>query len=207
MVSNLGWIRPGGGRIRPKLAEITRNPGIDLAFVGACWCLSQRAGAEVREIKMRKFFVVLATAVMLLVVPVGSVEATPPSQVNFEVVTSIGPFGDASGPFVASGPAVDSGLMCASGETVGSPGTVTGFNSQAGINIKADKLFICDDGSGEFVLKLQVRIDHKGDNFNWNVVDGSGDYANLHGSGSGIGIPICGPDCVVDIFDGGMHID
>ena len=86
------------------------------------------------------------------------------------------------------------------------------WRSPTGFNFIGIKYFTCDDGSGEFYVNLQARIDYrKGVSFNWNVLNGTGEYEDLHGAGSGIGIPgePCGnpDDCVLDIYFGGLHID
>jgi len=87
-------------------------------------------------------------------------------------------------------------------------GKVTGSQSKKGyVNIQAIHQFTCDDGSGDFLVKLQVRGNQDGNNFHWNIVGGTGDYEDLHGSGKGVGLPICGPDCVFDVYTGGLHID
>ena len=153
---------------------------------------------------MRRILVlIMALAVMLaLAVPAG---ATQPSGVNFEVEMSL--LGDPS-PFVASGPAVDSGLMCSEGEVLQVFGKTTGFQSAKGyVNFQAVHQFTCDDGSGDFLVKLQVRFNQNGDNFQWNILSGAGDYEDLHGTGDGIGLPDCGLNCVFDIYTGGLHIE
>jgi len=149
--------------------------------------------------------VVLAILFVAVAAPVG---ATTPSDVIIEVESSL--LG-APSPFVASGPAKDDGLICESGLVVDASGKTTGF-SQNGFNFSGIKHFTCDDGSGEFYVNLQARIDfRKGITFNWNVLSGTGDYEKLHGAGSGIGIdgvPCGDPDlCVLDLYDGGLHID
>ncbi len=153
---------------------------------------------------MFKKIILLTTIVMLLLVlSVTSVAATTPDRVQIEVTTS---YGDPS-PFVATGPAVDQGLICAAGIVVEDFGQATGF-SQNGFNFQGVKHFICADGSGEFFVNLQARIDYsRGTTFNWNVLSGTGDYEDLHGAGSGIGLYICGPECVLDIYGGKVHID
>jgi len=150
----------------------------------------------------RNVVLTLTIAVMMaLALPAG---ATSPSEVFIEVETSLlgGP-----GPFVASGSAVDDGLVCTEGMVVDASGKVTGF-SPNGFNFQAVKHFICGDGSGEFFVNLQARIDfRKGITFQWNVLSGTGDYEDLSGAGSGVGLDVCGPDCVFDVYDGGLHID
>jgi len=153
---------------------------------------------------MRRVLVLTAAmAVMLaMAAPAG---ATPPSGVSIEVEMSL--LG-APSPFVASGPAVDSDLMCSEGEVIQVFGKATGFQSDKGyVNFQVVHQFTCDDGSGDFLVKLQVRVNQNGDNFQWNILGGTGDYEDLHGSGNGVGLPICGPDCVFDVYTGGLHID
>jgi hypothetical protein len=142
---------------------------------------------------------------MALVSPVG---ATAPSGVEIAVESSL--VGD-PGPFTASGPAVDEGVICETGIVVDDSGKVTGF-SPTGFNFQGIKHFICADGSGEFFVNLQARIDfRKGVTFNWNVLSGTLAYEDLHGAGGGIGIggvPCGDPNlCVLDLYDGGFHID
>jgi hypothetical protein len=154
---------------------------------------------------MRKFLIMLAAvaplALTLAIVPAG---ATPPTDVSIEVESS---FLGAPSPFVASGPAVDDGVVCAEGTVVDASVNVAGFSNN-GFNFQGIKHFTCDDGSGEFFVNLQARIDfRKGTTFNWNVLSGTGDYEDLHGAGSGVGLDICGPDCVFDVYAGGLHID
>lgn len=149
---------------------------------------------------MRRLALLLIAAVFMA--PALPALATPPTAVNFEVPTVFG----ATAPFTASGPAVDSGLMCPMGSVDDIFGKGSAFNSQTGVNFQVVKVFTCDDGSGSFVVKLQVRLDFKGDNFQWVVLDGDGDYSNLHGSGSGIGIEPTGTS-IIDIYDGGVHLD
>lgn len=153
--------------------------------------------------------VLAALVVVLALAATGSLvwAASPPVDVHFEVLTTIPPGGGPTpGPFTATGPAVDEGIVCPDGVTTDVFGKASGFQSQTGgVNIQVVKLFMCDDGSGEFLVKLQVRIDKKGDNFNWNILGGTGDYEKLHGTGKGIGLPI--PDGVLDVYEGAAHID
>lgn len=159
---------------------------------------------------MRRFVTLLVVAALALaVLPVGSAAGdSPPLDVFFEVETTLPPDGPAFGPFAASGPAVDEGLICASGDTVDVGGRFSGFNPPGtGFNIQVFKLFTCDDGSGDFVLRLQVRVDRNGVNFSWVGVLATGELEDLqYGSGHGVGIPgvPCGdPDaCVLDLFEG-----
>ena len=145
--------------------------------------------------------VVMFVAVLALAVPAA---ASPPSDVDIEVETSL--LG-APSPFVASGSAVNDGLVCDAGMVVDASGKTTGF-SPNGFNFQGIKHFTCEDGSGEFFVNLQARIDfRKGITFSWNVISGTEDYEDLHGAGTGVGLELCGPDCVLDVYDGGLHND
>lgn len=156
----------------------------------------------------RKIILLTTTLTLLLVLSVASVgAATPPSDVQIEAdIDFAGGAGSAFGPFVAMGPAVDEGLICPNGEAVTVSSKVSGDEGNTGFNVQVIYSFTCDDGSGEFYVKLQVRIDQKGDNFNWVVLGGNGEYEKLHGTGSGIGLPL-GDEQVLDIYDGKVHID
>lgn len=156
---------------------------------------------------MRKIFVALAV-LATVVVPAGQASATPPADVTFVVETG---FGEDPAPFSASGDAVDQGLICAGGTVVNATGRGTGF-TRLGLNFHGIKHFTCADGTGEFFVNLQARIEFGRDvTFNWNVLSGTGDYADLRGAGRGIGIPgePCGDPgaCVLDVYLGGLHTD
>ena len=155
---------------------------------------------------MRKIVLILATIAAVGFSP-GDAAATPPADVVFAVETDL--VSGAPSPFVAFGPAVAEGIVCSVGTVSDATGKATGF-TQNGFNFQGIKHFMCD--SGEFFINLQARIDfRKGITFQWNVLRGTGDFANLHGAGQGFGIPAepCGdPDeCVFDIYFGGLHID
>jgi hypothetical protein len=156
---------------------------------------------------MRKIILILITIMIILMIlsVIPAAASSPPANVMFEVQTTIPEGGPNHGPFVATGPAVDEGIVCASGETTDVGFHASGFQSDKGVNYQVVKLFVCDDGSGEFSAKLQVRADRRGDNYNWNIVGGTGSYEKLHGTGTGTGLPT--PDGVFDIFDGKLHID
>lgn len=144
---------------------------------------------------MRRILMILATVfVLLLMVPLVPAGATAPADVEI-VVPGF------EGPFVATGAAVDDGIVCGSGEVVTTFVKGAGFQSGLGFNLTVGKLFTCDDGSGTFSAKLQVRI-AEGVAFHWVITSGTGDYEDLHGAGSGFVVPVD-----TDIYQGGLHID
>lgn len=151
---------------------------------------------------MRRSLIVAAMAALLLVVGLAPVGAAPPADVNIEAESFLA----GTGTFTATGPAVGDGVVCASGDTFDVSGKVTG-SGPWGFNMQIIKRFTCGDGSGTFLVKLQVRKLYEGPystTFHWNVVGGTADYAKLHGSGKGVGLPSTNAD-VLDVYTGKMH--
>ena len=167
---------------------------------------------EIGEKHMRKIFMLIAVVALFLVaLPVASVGATPPEQVTFEGEAYFAGPDAGTGFFTATGPAVDSGTMCPGGpvEDVYGKAAPNMGQSPNGVNLQILKEFTCDDGSGTFLIKLQVRITYY-PTFNWVVMDGTGDYEDLKGNGDGFGaFPLFGPDPepigVWDVYEGRLH--
>lgn len=134
-------------------------------------------------------------AALLLAAPAAPASATPPSDVEI-IVPGF------EGPFTATGTAVDDGVVCGSGEVVTTYVRGAGFQSGLGFNLSVGKDFTCDDESGTFSAKLQVRITSDGATFRWVITGGTGDYEDLRGTGSGF---VVGID--TDVYQGGLHID
>lgn len=142
----------------------------------------------------------VAAAALAVALPLATVQAAPALAVHIDVETSIAETG---GPFTASGPAVDAGLICPSGDTSDVFAKASGYQSSTGgVSLIVVKEFTCDDASGAFLAKLEVRLDGRGDHFRWNIVQGSGAYAALHGAGTGYGAPPEGDYDVLDVYDG-----
>jgi hypothetical protein len=149
---------------------------------------------------MRKLVLVLA-AVGLLVLPSPTPAATKPTPVTITGIIIFPASGPATGTFTATGP------ICSSGTILELAGIFAGFQSNRAAQILVRHQFTCADGSGSFVLQLTVRLEFQNftTDFTWSVQSGTGDYAKLHGTGSGTGAPI--PGGIVDTYTGGMHID
>ena len=83
--------------------------------------------------------------------------------------------------------------------------TATGTNNRsggAGFHVLKD--FICADGSGSFLLKLEVRADDSRSHpYSWMVAGGTGAYSHLAGSGSGYGL--AADYGVHDLMFGNVH--
>lgn len=154
---------------------------------------------------MRRHLLGTAVAVVAaLAVSAASVEATPPSDVEIEVDTLLA----GTGTFTATGGAVDDGVVCATGDTLDVFGKFSGQGLN-GFNVQVVKEFSCDDLSGSFLVKLQVKVFFAGpvlSSFNWTVIGGDGAYADLHGRGNGVGLPPNAGFDILDVYTGRLHI-
>jgi hypothetical protein len=140
-------------------------------------------------------------SLLALVLPLATVQAAPARSVAFDVQTTLG--SPSGGPFWATGPAVDDGVICADGWTTDVSLAISGGGGgRNGFHVL--KSFICGDGSGAFLLKLEVRTSPTGfGTYSWLVVGGTGAYLDLKGSGTGYGLPA--DYGVHDLFFGGLH--
>jgi hypothetical protein len=161
---------------------------------------------------MRKTILLVAVAALFLIaLPMTAAGATTPEPVTFEGPSFFPVSGPGTGLFTATGPAVDSGAMCPSGsfvDVLGKPAPNMG-QSPNGFNLLLVRDFTCDDGSGTFLIKLQVHITYY-PTFNWVVVDGTGDYEELRGNGDGYGAyplfnGVPDPIGVWDVYEGRLH--
>jgi len=161
---------------------------------------------------MRKIILLVAAlALFLVALPIASAGAAPPEQVTFEGEAFFAGPDAGTGFFTADGPAVGSGAMCPGGTVVDvyTKAAPKMGQSPNGVNFQIVKEFTCDDDTGTFLIKLQVRI-MSYPMFNWVVVGGTGDYENLKGNGSGFGErPLFNgapdPIGVWDVYEGKLH--
>lgn len=148
---------------------------------------------------------IAAVAAFLLIAGAAPAGATPPSNVDIEADSLFA----GTGTFTATGAAVDDGVICATGDTLDVFSKASG-NGNKGYNLQVIKMFTCDDDSGSFLVKLQVKVFFAGpllSSFNWVVKGGDGAYTDLHGSGNGVGLPPNFGFDILDVYTGGMHID
>jgi hypothetical protein len=155
---------------------------------------------------MRKPLVLLVLALALFpALPATPAEAaSPPTAVTFEINTTLGD--PSGGPFVATGPAVEAGIICSHGDTVDLDLNVAGNEAKGHVNFQVFKKFTCADTEADsFVGKLQVRV---GDKYSWLIVEGTGAYARLRGTGMGEGTFVEGqPYTLLDVLQGAVHVD
>jgi hypothetical protein len=99
-----------------------------------------------------------------------------------------------TGDFTTSGPATGSGLICGSGDVTDTRVIFVGYPSGHKYQVLVLKDFVCRDGSGTIFVKIQVHGNVDGtESFTWVVQGGTGDYANLRGSGKGSTVPNADP--------------
>jgi opacity protein-like surface antigen len=161
---------------------------------------------------MRRLILLAAVAALFLVaLPVASAVAAPPEQVTFGGEAFFSGSQAGFGDFRATGPAVDSGATCKTGLTEDL--VTTTRRTPQGVNLQILKEFTCDDVSGTFQVRLQVRIPSEQlSTFHWVVVGGTGDYEDLKGNGSGFAVAWlpAGSDFsnaigVIDVYEGKLH--
>lgn len=140
-------------------------------------------------------------SLLAFVLPFATVQAARAQGVAFDVETTLG--SPSNGPFAATGPAVDNGVVCPDGWTTDVSLDITGGGGgHTGFHVL--KSFNCNDGSGSFLLKLEVRTSPTGiGTYSWLVVGGTGTYLDLKGSGTGYGVPA--GYGVNDLLFGSLH--
>ena len=146
---------------------------------------------------------VLITATLLLTTA-SAAFAAPPLSVHIEVLEFIAQSGES---FAASGAAVDAGMLCPSGEVYDVSTVISGPAGGAYNILHVLKHFECSDASGTFNIRLIVRLDNATHETtaSWQVVEGTGDYAGLHGNGSLVGTPVVAGESIYDVYDGQVH--
>ena len=136
--------------------------------------------------------VAMLAAILALTAIAGPVGAASPQSVTIVSHVTFNPDGPNYGDFVATGNAVDSDVICPSGTFVDIGLRFAGYQSNRGIvQLQVVKEFTCNDGTGTFVVKLQIQanFDTGIESFTWVVLGGTGAYGSLHGSGSGSTVP------------------
>lgn len=159
---------------------------------------------------MRVSTALAALVAGLMLIPAPAAATSPPEEITIE-----GPsYFDGSGEFTTTG---GDGLLCPEGSFSDLDRRTSPKHGQSPqrINLQIHREFVCADGTGTFVLKLQVHIPVNIDEdnwptFTWVVVGGTADYAELKGTGSGFAaFPIFDGDPwpigVFDVYLGQVH--
>lgn len=138
--------------------------------------------------RTRSIPVILAASVALLTV-IAPVMAATPKHVHIVAHMSKQGFGT----FDATGSAVEADLVCGHGTVIGGDDVVGGWQSGHKVQVRSRVELTCTDengvpdGSGSFVVQRQIHVVFGGDEpFGWVVLGGTGDYAGMRGSGSGV---------------------
>ena len=137
--------------------------------------------------RRRRTLIGVFAALVAIVAAAAPVGAATPQDVTIVSHVTFDPDGN-YGDFIASGPAVTSGLICGSGTFIDTRLQFAGFQGRHGIvQLLVVKEFTCDDGTGTFEVKLQIRanFDTGIETFTWTVLGGTDQYESLHGGGHG----------------------
>jgi hypothetical protein len=98
------------------------------------------------------------------------------------------------------------GVVCAAGQVSAVSSRFVGFQSNRHAQILVDKRFECADGTFDVLLRVTLDFESCDTVGTWSVIDGTGAYATLRGSGSLTGDSAC-DDTVLDVYTGAMHLD
>ena len=91
--------------------------------------------------------------------------------------------------------------MCETGTTVDTFVAVKPAKKHE--NLTVEKLFTCEDSSGDFAVQLRVRLFPDGTTTaQWNITSGTGAYETLTGSGKLVGTPIVLGESIEDVYSG-----
>ena len=147
--------------------------------------------------------IALIAAVVAVLAVVAPAAAGSPKSVTIVSHVTFNPDGPNFGDFDASGGAVGS-VVCPKGTFVDTFIHFAGFQSDRGVvQLQVGKTLTCDDGSGSFLVKLQIQanFDTGLETFTWVANGGTGAYIGLHGSGRGTTVPN-GPIGNVNTYEG-----
>ena len=145
-----------------------------------------------RQPGIRPILAILSATLALGVLAAPAAAAAPPEGVTIVSNVTFVDGGPNVGDFTASGAAVGAGTLCPSGTFVDDGIRFAGFPARTGeVQLQVLKTFTCDDGSGTFSVKMQIKANFGTgiETFQWVITGGTGDYASLHGSGTGTTVP------------------
>ena len=145
-----------------------------------------------RQPGIRPVLAILSAALALGALAAPAAAAAPPQGVTIVSDVTFVDGGPNIGEFTANGAAVDGGTLCDSGTFVDDGIRLAGFPARTGdVQIQVLKTFTCDDGSGTFSLKMQIKANFETgiETFQWVITGGTEDYAGLRGSGTGSTVP------------------
>jgi hypothetical protein len=162
----------------------------------------------VSEARSRREDVKRRVLIIVLVAGLAGVIATVPAMAAKPLGVHIEDLVDLStnqGQFSASGLAVDSELLSVTGYTSTGPVTVSPSPKGDGFAILSMvKYFACERGT--FDVELVVTVDWSASVTygNWHILGGTGDYANLQGSGKLFGTGNSSTNTILDVYDGSL---
>jgi hypothetical protein len=155
---------------------------------------SEREVASMKRSRIGGMLIGLAATLALAT----GVYATSPEPVTITVETGPTGVGD---PFVTTG-----GILCAAGEVSNAGGHFVGWQNGAHAQILLVKHFECDEGAFDVLLRVTLDFATCDTVATWSVLDGTGAYNRLRGTGTLTGDSECG-DTIIDSYVGAMHLD
>lgn len=143
--------------------------------------------------KSRRIGTAIAASLLALTATAGGATAAPAPLIVIEIDLDTG-----TETFTTN-----TSLLCPEGDAITDFDFGAGNFGAAG-TFHLDKLLVCDDGSGSFVIRLDAASNFvvgNGTSGGWSVVPGSGtdDYVGLKGGGHVVGVNQ--EDPVVDLID------
>jgi hypothetical protein len=141
---------------------------------------------------VRPILALLSAALVAGILAGPAFAAAPPKAVTIVSDVTFVDGGPNVGDFHATGAAVDTGTLCASGTFVDQGIRFAGFPARTGeVQLQVLKRFTCDDRSGTFDLKMQIKANFGTglETFQWVITGGTDAYGSLHGSGTGTTVP------------------
>jgi hypothetical protein len=85
-------------------------------------------------------------------------------------------------------------------------GNFVGGQSFTHAQIQVVQTFVCDDGTFDLLLRVALDFTSFDTVGTWSVLDGTGAYEGLHGTGSMAGDSL--PNfTILDVYTGSMHFD
>ena len=149
------------------------------------------------------FGTAIAASMLLLAAVAGSASAARPALIEIEIDFDSDP---PTETFTTNTP-----LLCPGGDVVSDFHRGAGNFSAAG-SFHLNKLLVCDDGSGSFVITVDAATNFvvgAGTTGGWSVVPGSGtgDYVGLRGGGHVVGVNQPGPEIeLIDYYSGSLRL-